>query len=57
MDKIEAIIFRYKSERKTHRDFKVKMTFMVISMLLVLAVDLIFLLVAPSVYKMLVNIT
>lgn len=56
MDKIEAVIFRYKSERKMHRDFKVKMTFMVISMFLVLAVDLIFLLVAPSVYKMLATI-
>lgn len=56
MDKIEAVIFRYKTERKTHKDFKVKMTFMVISMLLVVVVDLIFLLFASSVHKMLATI-
>lgn len=56
MDKIEAVIFRYKSERKTSREFKFKMCLMAISMIVVLFVDLVMVLFASVEYKMLATI-
>lgn len=56
MDKIDIVIFRYKSERKLSIEFMVKVCLMAIPMLLVMSADIIVLVVAPVEYKLLATL-